>query len=92
MRRIAVHAALAASLLGTVMAHATATDDLAPPRLVMTGYFSRAPIDLDHGVPSVQVMVNGHGPFRFIIQTGTPHTVISSALAESLALPLADGP
>ncbi len=38
---------------------------------------------------TVPVMVNGKGPFRFIIDTGADRSVISRELAEKLALPTA---
>lgn len=38
---------------------------------------------------TVPIMVNGQGPFRFIIDTGADRTVISKELAERLALPTA---
>ena len=36
---------------------------------------------------TVPVMVNGQGPFQFVIDTGADRTVISSELAERLGLP-----
>lgn len=36
---------------------------------------------------TVPVMVNGQGPFQFVIDTGADRTVISKELAEQLALP-----
>lgn len=36
---------------------------------------------------TVPVMINGQGPFRFVIDTGADRTVISSELAERLGLP-----
>ncbi len=36
---------------------------------------------------TVPVMVNGQGPFRFVVDTGADRTVISSALARLLRLP-----
>jgi predicted aspartyl protease len=37
---------------------------------------------------TIPVMVNGQGPFRFMIDTGSTHTVISKELAAKLALPV----
>jgi predicted aspartyl protease len=49
-----------------------------------------APIDVAHGKPFVMVMVNGKGPFRFVIDTGTGgEAFITSELAERLGLPAA---
>ncbi len=36
---------------------------------------------------SVAVSVNGHGPFRFVIDSGADRSVIGDALATRLALP-----
>lgn len=55
-----------------------------PPRV------SSAPIELLHDKPYVSVMVNGRGPFRFLIDTGTgTQALISPAIADELALPVA---
>src|SRR3954452_19041131 len=49
-----------------------------------------APLDLSHEKPFVQVMINGKGPFRFMLDTGTgAEAVITSQLAEQLELPIA---
>lgn len=46
------------------------------------------PIKLHHGVPFIRVMVNGKGPFNFIVDTGTNRAVIvSPSLAKTLQLP-----
>lgn len=48
-----------------------------------------APIELIHDKPYISVMVNGHGPFRFLIDTGTGgQALVSPELAEELALPV----
>ena len=39
------------------------------------------------GRASVQLMINGHGPYRFGVETGSPYIVISSTLAATLGLP-----
>ncbi len=36
---------------------------------------------------TLPVMVNGHGPYRFVVDTGADHTVISAELAAALKLP-----
>jgi predicted aspartyl protease len=47
-----------------------------------------APIELIHDKPYVRVMVNGRGPFRFLIDTGTGgQAMVSPELADALALP-----
>lgn len=46
-----------------------------------------AHIDISHGKPFVMVTINGRGPFRFIIDTGTGgEAFITSALATNLGL------
>jgi predicted aspartyl protease len=46
-----------------------------------------APLDVTHGKPFVMVMVNGKGPFRFVIDTGTGgEAFVTSELAEQLGL------
>ena len=48
-----------------------------------------APLELIHDKPYVSVMVNGRGPFRFLVDTGTGgQALISPALADELALPV----
>jgi len=48
-----------------------------------------APLELTHGRPYVMVMVNGKGPFRFIIDTGTSaEALVTGELADQLGLPV----
>jgi len=50
-----------------------------------------APLELIHGKPFVMVMVNGKGPFRFIIDTGTgAEAFVSPELSDELKLPIFD--
>jgi predicted aspartyl protease len=50
---------------------------------------SSVPIQLTHGKPFVSVMVNGKGPFRFVIDTGTSgDAFVSAELADQLNLPV----
>jgi predicted aspartyl protease len=47
-----------------------------------------APIELIHDKPYVEVLVNGRGPYRFLIDTGTgAQALVSPQLAAELALP-----
>src|ERR1700757_2889239 len=47
-------------------------------------------MEVTHGKPYVMVTVNGKGPFRFIVDTGTGgDAIITTQLAEQLDLPLA---
>src|SRR6266571_4156589 len=46
-----------------------------------------SPTTRDHiGRVVVPVMINGHGPFRFIVDTGANHSTISPGLARELGL------
>ena len=50
------------------------------------------PTTLDHiGRVVVPVMVNGRGPFRFVVDTGANHSTISTRLAKRLGLTPTDG-
>lgn len=45
-------------------------------------------MDLDYGKPYIQVMINGKGPFRFVVDTGTGgDAMVTPALASQLGLP-----
>jgi predicted aspartyl protease len=47
-----------------------------------------AHLDISHGKPFAMVSINGQGPFRFVIDTGTgAEAIITSQLAEKLAIP-----
>ncbi|MDE3186209.1 MAG: aspartyl protease family protein [Acidobacteriota bacterium] len=53
----------------------------------LQSHFTR--MEVIHGKPYVMVMVNGKGPFRFVIDTGTGgQALVTSALADQLALPI----
>lgn len=46
-----------------------------------------SPTTRDHiGRVVIPVMVNGHGPFRFVVDTGANHSTISSTLVQTLGL------
>ena len=48
-----------------------------------------APLELTHGKPFVMVMVNGKGPFRFVVDTGTSaEAFVTPELADQLNLPV----
>jgi predicted aspartyl protease len=48
-----------------------------------------APLELTHGKPFVMVMVNGKGPFRFVVDTGTSaEAFVTAELADQLNLPV----
>jgi predicted aspartyl protease len=42
------------------------------------------------GRPSASVMINGAGPFRFLVDTGANTSVVSRRIVEQLALPVGD--
>jgi predicted aspartyl protease len=71
------------------------TSDLPPQRSITEppatqGIPQSAPIELTHAKPFVSVMVNGKGPFRFVIDTGTSGAAfVSPQLADALNLPAA---
>jgi len=57
------------------------------PDVAFEGTCTVAPLDLSAGQPVVQVMVDGKGPYRFVIDTGAQGAGrISAALAEQLGL------
>ncbi len=50
---------------------------------------SEARMDVVHGKPYVMVMVNGKGPFRFVLDTGTgAQVLVTAALANQLQMPV----
>jgi predicted aspartyl protease len=49
------------------------------------------PMEVVHGKPYVMVMVNGRGPYRFMVDTGTGgEALVSLELAQELKLPTVD--
>jgi hypothetical protein len=60
-----------------------------PARTTLDSAVVEVPMQLGSGRPVVQVRVNGHGPYDFILDTGAGSTVIDSALAASLGLGVA---
>jgi predicted aspartyl protease len=77
----AIPAALAAAIIGSVVS-ANATEPSAPPN-------AETVIDTGEDAAfrmTVPVMVNGQGPFNFVIDTGADRTVISQELALKLRL------
>lgn len=73
--------ALAASLTLTAAAHA------APKP-----YGSQALVRLADSRPGINVVINGQGPFLFLIDTATSHTVVVPAVQQRLQLPTMPGP
>lgn len=59
------------------------------PELAAKPQVFSAPLELVHDKPYVSVKVNGRGPFRFLIDTGTGgQALVSPELADQLALPV----
>ncbi|HYC32059.1 MAG TPA: hypothetical protein VEB59_07185 [Gemmatimonadales bacterium] len=50
------------------------------------------PIEIDReGRPVVRVSLNGRGPYRLAVETGSPDVLLTSALVSELALPVTGG-
>jgi predicted aspartyl protease len=76
-------------LLAWACAPILSAQNLPPPSPSDTGKPAAnvAPLELINDKPYVSVMVNGHGPFRFLIDTGTGgQALVTPALAEELHL------
>jgi predicted aspartyl protease len=83
-------ASRAAAPLDTVLPEAVEAGSIAP--LGGDALFA-SPTTRDHiGRVVVPVMINGRGPFRFIVDTGANHSTISPGLARSLGLQPAEVP
>ena len=54
---------------------------------VVTAMADTGPMIAIPGRPGVPVMINGQGPFDFVIDTGADRTVVSQELAKRLNLP-----
>jgi hypothetical protein len=66
--------------------------DASPPERVELAGAAEAPLTLLGSLPIVDVRVNGEGPFRFGIETGSASVIVVPDLATRLALPRAGGP
>ena len=78
-------AAPRAAPLDTVLPEAVDPGSIAP--LASDALLFASPTTRDHvGRVVVPVMVNGRGPFRFIVDTGANHSTISPRLARELGL------
>lgn len=85
---IGLHRALCFfALIAATSLPAVAQSDQKPPTLASTVHST--PMDIEYGRPFVNVTINGKGPFRFIIDTGTGgDAIITPALASQLNLPV----
>lgn len=55
-------------------------------------YGTQALFRLPTDRPGTMLVVDGQGPFRFMIDTATSHTILTPALVKRLALPVVSGP
>ena len=81
--------ALALWLTSTVsaVANCISSPDLAPAARITSSEAAAGPTRRDaNGRVVAPVTINGQGPFRFIVDTGANRSVLSTALAQSLAL------
>ena len=90
MRR-ALFAIALASVLGQPLAlNATqggAREEAPDPGTTrLAGPAASVDMNLDSGRPSIEVMVNGQGPFDFVVDTGASFSVIDQGIAEDLGL------
>ncbi len=83
-------AGIACALLLWIVPDSLAQDAVQPsPSVSEKPAAYTAPLELIHDKPYVSVMVNGRGPFRFLIDTGTGgQALVSPELADELALPV----
>jgi predicted aspartyl protease len=85
--KVALSAALGCVSALWIWPAAALGQDLQPPITVTTAY--SAPMELMYDKPYVSIMVNGRGPYRFLIDTGTgAEALVSPELANELALPV----
>lgn len=74
----------AVALAAAALAHAA----IAAPQ----PYGSQPLVRLAEGRPGVMVAVNGHGPFPFLVDSATSHTILTPALRDRLKIPATNGP
>ena len=85
--KVALSAALGCVCVLWIGSTASPAQDLPPATEAAAR--SSAPIELMYDKPYVAVMVNGRGPFRFLIDTGTgAQALVSPELANELAMPV----
>src|SRR4030095_1442816 len=84
------HSAAGSSLRVTIVLAAAALMLTASPRATSHSTDERSTrFELTaHGSISLPVMLNGRGPYRMLLDTGSTHSVISSSIARSLAAPV----
>ncbi len=80
---------LVALLIASIFLAQTQTPGSIPqvrPRTVENKTVTTIPFDPANNLIVINAMINGQGPFRFLLDTGTSHHVLSTELAESLGL------
>jgi len=88
MRR-ALLAALSAGLCAAISSsqdHGMMGEDQKPRRIELGTPEVAAPLRIEKGRPLVDVMVNGKGPFPFVLDTGAGGTVLEGDLVQELGL------
>jgi predicted aspartyl protease len=81
-----------AACVVALVAHAAGCASSPPLRVTLPRVGVDVPFEMWADVPTVQVMVNGRGPYRFVVDTGaTPPVGVSTALARELGLPTSGG-
>jgi ketosteroid isomerase-like protein len=68
------------------------TPESSPPGRVLVNQPVDVPMQMMNGYPTIEVQVNGQGPFRFGIETGAAFVAITPQLATKLALKRTGGP
>jgi predicted aspartyl protease len=85
--KVALSAALGCACALWIGLKVSPAQDLRPETEKAVSY--SVPIELIYDKPYVAVMVNGRGPFRFLIATGTgAQALVSPELVDQLALPM----
>ncbi|KKK82244.1 hypothetical protein LCGC14_2805310, partial [marine sediment metagenome] len=56
--------------------------NFSPAAVLLPGDGVRVPLDLRRGDPTVEVFVNGQGPYRFLVDTGCSTTIISERICK----------
>lgn len=80
------------TLLKGSLALAGAQLPLASVGFAKPAYGVQKLIRLPDGRPGITAFVNGQGPFLFLIDSATSHSVLTPALRDRLQLPVAPGP
>ncbi len=79
-------ASLATLMLGTAAA-AQGMPSFTPDATDLPANGTSVPLVRLHELPVVEAMINGHGPYRLIVDSGAPCLLVSEALNEALDLP-----